>query len=633
MTQLKMLFEPIEIGNFQVRNRIVMPGVHTNYNATHLKDFYTELAIGGVGLITAGGFFISNPGLNVDQLGLYKDEDIPGLRELAEAAHVSGAKIVAQVTSRFWLLKPSGERDLVGPSAVVINPRGGPRSRELTIDEIEQITMMFAEAARKAKIAGFDGIEFHCGIGGLINQFISPYTNKRQDEYGGSLEKRMCFVLRIIAETQRKAGKDFSILTRISGADFMEGGHTLEDTKKVAPILEQAGVCALIMNTGWHEASVPTFHACVPRGHWVYLAEEIKQVVSIPVVTGTRILDPVMANRIIKEGQADMVYMARALIADPDLPNKAREGKFNEMRPCISCCYCFDVAHSALQPMACSVNAMVGREAEFPVTPASTSKKVVIVGGGVAGMQAAQTAAWRGHSVILLENNDKLGGQLLLAAIPPYKQEISYLTEYLSRQMYKLGVEVKLNQDVTVRDIEDMNPDAVIIATGSQPVIPDFPGMNGENVVKATEILTGVRKAGDRVVVIGGGMVGCETADFLAAKGKKVTILEMMEHIANDVERTVRWVLLQRLREAGIKMETNCKVEEITGERVNVSQGKKAVFFEADTVILACGMVSKQDLAQELAGKVKELHIIGDSAQPGKIVQATESGFRTAYAL
>ncbi|MFC2058544.1 FAD-dependent oxidoreductase [Chloroflexota bacterium] len=633
MSQLKMLFEPIEIGNFQVRNRIVMPGVHTNYNAAHLRDFYAELARGGVGLITAGGFFVSDPGLNVDQLGLYKDEDIPGLKKLVEVAHAGGAKIVAQVTSRFWLLKPSGERDLVGPSAVVINPRGGPRSRELTISEIEQIIIMYAEAARKAKTAGFDGVEFHCGIGGLVSQFISSYSNKRQDEYGGSLEKRMRFVLEIIAETQRKAGKDFPIIARISGADFMEGGHTLEDTKKVAPILEQAGVCALIMNTGWHEAPVPTFHACVPRGNWVYLAEGVKQVVGIPVATGTRILDPAMANQVLEEDRADMVYMARALIADPDLPNKAREGKLDGIRPCISCCYCFDVAHSALQSMACSVNARVGKEAEFPITPASTSKKVVIIGGGPAGMQAAQTAAQRGHRVVLLENNDRLGGQLLLAAIPPYKQEIDYLTEYLSREMDKLGVEVKLNRDINARDIEEINPDAVIIATGSQPVVPDIPGVNEDNVVKAAQVLTGAKEAGDRVVVIGGGMVGCETAEFLAAAGKKVTILEMLEQIANDVERTVRWVLMQRLRKAKIRMETNCKVEEITGEGVNVTRDGKVNFFEADTVILACGMVSKQELAQELAGKVKELHIIGDSAQPGKIAQATESGFRTAYAL
>ncbi|MBL7212771.1 MAG: FAD-dependent oxidoreductase [Desulfobacteraceae bacterium] len=633
MSQLRKLFEPIRVGQLELKNRLVRPGMVSNYGANErmtdrMKNFYTEIARGGVALIVTGAMASMDLGVTPRGLGIYKDEFIPNLRELVRVAHDGGAKIAAQLGApALWRSGEGNQPEVVGPSDVMVNPRGDTRPRPLTVEEIRQMVDAFGEATRRARDAGFDAVEFHAGVGALINQFISTYTNKRTDEYGGELQSRMRFLLDIIDMARRKAGEDYTLLVRVSGADFMEGGHTLEDTMLVAPILERAGIKAINVTTGWHEAPVPSFHASVPRGAWTYLAEGVKKVVSVPVVTGTRIPDPVLADQILAEGKADLIYMARPLIADPELPNKAGEGRFDDIRPCIACSLCFS-SILRREPVVCAVNARAGREGEYRIEPAKEPRKVFVIGGGPAGMEAARVAAMRGHQITLADKNDQLGGLMRAAEVPPYKEEIGYFTKYLAGQMYKLGVDVRLGKEITAEDVEAVKPEVVIIATGATPIIPDISGAKGNNVVTAIDVLTGKDELGEKVAVIGGGMVGCETAEFLAQKGKKVTILEMLGRIGMDIEATNRWVVMQRLRAARVRMETKAKVEEITAKGVRVSRDEGSEFFEVDSVVLAAGMEANRKLADDLKDKVDTLHVIGDSDQPQKMAEAIESGLR-----
>jgi 2,4-dienoyl-CoA reductase (NADPH2) len=415
----------------------------------------------------------------------------------------------------------------------------------------------------------------------------------------------------------------------VAGADFVEGGNTLEDTKTVAPIIEKAGVHAINVTTGWEEAPVPFIQMSVPRGSWIYLAESIKKVVNIPVIGGTRIPDPRLAEQILVEGRVDLVYVGRPLIADPEWLNKAREGRFDEIRPCIACCLCADGMTEGRR-VQCSVNARAGQEAERSIRSAEQSKKVLVIGGGPASMEAARVACVRGHEVMLADERDQLGGQLLVAALPPHKEELGNLTRYLAGEIGRLGVRVRLGEEVTIKTVEDVNPDVVIVATGAMPIIPDIRGARSKNVATAIDVLTGRRHVGGNVVVIGGGMVGCETAEFLAEQGKKVTILEMLGRIGADIGPATRWVLMGRLRRLGVKMETNTKVEEITDTGVKATRNNGTEFFEADSIILAVGMKANRRLAEELEGKASAIYIIGDSETPGKITEAIERAFLVA---
>jgi 2,4-dienoyl-CoA reductase-like NADH-dependent reductase (Old Yellow Enzyme family)/thioredoxin reductase len=637
MKELEALFRPIKVGNVQLKNRLVMLAIATVYTTDgrvndRLRDFVVERAKGGVGLITFGILEPLPVGPHSTHAAIDHDKFVPGLRQAVEAIHVAGAKVAAQIgVTEGYAKSEDAHLEHVSASAVSVRPNLPP-PRALTIEEIHMMVDAFGEATRRAREAGFDAVELHAGIGFLINRFLSTCTNQRTDEYGGSMENRMRFLLEILDSARRKAGSDYTLWCRISAEEFMKGGLTLEDTKKMAPIMVKAGAKALDVQVGWHESPVPLVQMYVPRGAYVHVAEAIKRVVSVPVIAAYRINDPLVAARVVAEGKADLVGMARALIADPELPNKANEGRFEDIRRCIACCHCLDQIMED-KPLACAVNARCGREAEYTIGTAARARKVFVIGGGPAGMEAARVAALRGHRVTLWEKGNQLGGQLRLAAVPPGKDEINSLTAYLSGQVSKLGVKVNLGQEATAQAIERGKPDAVIVASGATPIIPDIPGVRGANVVTALEVLGGTRQVGERVVVIGGGMVGCETAELLAQQGKKVTVLEMLGRIGSDIGRTTRWVVLQRLGKAGVRTETKAKVEEITDKGVRAKRDGSSEFFEADSVVLAVGFQASQALAKGLEGKVAELHMIGDCTEPRRIAQAIESGLRVAREL
>jgi len=613
VTALRKLFEPIKVGRVDLKNRLVMAPVTDNYAVDYyvterMVDFYAERAKGGTGLITIG-YFTPNIPSNSRGLGLFDDRFIPGLRRLTDAIHAAGAKVEIQLgLEEHMTWSEGGPFELVGPSNVIKRFKPGAAApRPLTIEEIEQLVDEFGEAVRRAREGGFDSVQFLGSAGYILAQFISPLTNRRTDRYGGSLENRTRLFLEIIESSRKKAGRDFTLTARLSGEQFMDGGYTLEETKDVAILLERAGIDAINVTTGWHDSPQPFIVASVSRGKWVYLAKAVKQVVNVPVITGTRIVDPRAAEEILVEGKADMVYMARPLIADPELPNKARKGQFDEIVPCTACCLCYDRwAEGA--PIVCQVNARAGREAEYTIEPARKPKEVFIIGGGPAGMEAARVAAVRGHKVTLFEKEDRLGGKLHLVAAPPHKEEFASFTEYLIGQMKKVGVQVQLGHEATVHTIEDSKPDVVILAIGATTRIPDVPGAQGSNVATAEDALTGRRRIGEKVIILGGGLVGCETAEFLAQQGKRVVIVTSRGKVATDVGPTNKWVIRKRLAEAGISIENEAKIEEITDKGVRVSRGGQATFLEGDTVVLAQGFQLNSKLAEELEGKADSLH-------------------------
>ena len=643
MSQLKRLFEPFRIGRIELKNRIELTplgmGYCTNLRVTdRMKNFYNELAKGGPGLIG-----ISCTPSHLEEgapfPGIYSDEFIPELRDLVKVCCAHGAKVYCQLVTCYGWAFGSGPVEWISPSGTTVHGRtrpafyagltpAGPQPRALTIAEIQRMVDAMGDAARRSRQAGFDAVEIVASSGYILSQFLSPLTNKRTDEYGGSLENRMRISLDIVDSIKKKAGGDYPIRFLLS-PQHTEGGYTMDELKVFASALERAGVQGFGTRPGWHDDRVEMLQMAVPQGAWVFIAEELKKLVNVPVSAGGKISDPFVAEQVIAEGRADLVYMARALFADHELLNKAREGRFDEIRPCISCMRCFDQSAAGME-VACSVNARAGREGEYIIEPATKTKKVFIIGGGPAGMEAARIAAQRGHHVTLCEKSDRLGGQLLMAGVPPNKDAINKLTRYLTNQMVNSQVEVKLGHEVSLKSIEEKKPDVVIMATGAVPIIPEIPGVEGSNVVAAFDVLAGYKEVGEKVVIVGGGMVGCETAELLAERGKKVTIVEMLKRVGNDIGPATRRGTLMRLEKNRVRIETNVKVEAITDKGVRGIRDGSSEFFEGDSIVLAIGTRPDKELAKELEGKVTELHLIGDCVEPHQIMEAIKDGFHIA---
>ncbi len=647
MAKLEKLFEPARIGKLELKNRIVMAPINSHLGTelggvnNRLIDYYVERARGGVGLIITDAMCIDWPVGKAGTSPLRIDEwkYVDGLHDLTDAVHQYGAKLAAQIHHagrQNSVLACTEGQELVAPSAIPCLPTGGDMPRALTIEEIEELVNKFVLAAQRAKAAEFDAVELHGAHGYLVTQFMSPHTNKRTDEYGGDFEGRMKFPLRIVEGIRAAIGPDFPILFRMCADEYIEGGLTLEDSKQIARRLEAAGVDALDITSGIYE-SPPAWHAWIypiydmAPGCRVYLAEAIKKVVGIPVIASGRLGDPALAEEVIKEGKADLVAIGRPLLADPELPKKAAEGRLDDIRPCLYCGEGCVGGLSHLWHIGCQVNAALGREREYEVKLAEKVKRVVVVGGGPAGMEAARVAALRGHDVTLFEREKELGGQLIAASAPQFKQPIKELVRYLKNQIEKLGVKTELGREVTPGLVKKLKPDVVILATGATHLIPDISGVVERNVATATEILLGKRKVGEKVAIIGGGRVGSELAWFLAEQGKKVTLVEMTYAIASNVNLFSRFYLLNKLAELGVEMAIATTAQEVTDRGVAVIDmtGNKKVI-EADTVVLAAGFRSNNDLEEKLKGAVPELHAVGDCTRLGKIMGAIHGGSRVA---
>jgi len=646
MPALVQLYSPIKIGSMELKNRIVMSTISTgdycNRDGTvsdKLLGYLEARAKGGVGLINTEPVTIGETlPYTPRTLGIWDDKFIPGLRQLTDLLHSHGAKVQPQLIhpgpeslSPFYHKIPTK-----GPSPIMCHTTK-QICREMTLDEIGEAVRMFGEAARRIREAGFDGVELHAAHSYmLLGSFLSPLRNRRVDDYGGSIEARLRLALEVIASIKKATGKEFPLTLRISGDELMPGGNTVHDMQYIAPILVEAGVDAFHVSAG----AFPTWRIIAPTGTPnglnVTFSAALKEVVDVPVMTVGRINDPRLAEHILSRKEADMIVMGRALLADPELPLKAMEDRFDDIAPCIACLLgCRGVTPGVA--MTCVVNPALGREKEMSIIPATQTKKVMIVGAGPAGLETARIAALRGHQVELYEKESRIGGQFNLAAVPPMKQELVKVLRYLLTQAEKAGVKVRLNSEVTPEIVAEVNPDVVVVATGGVPLVPNIKGIDGKNVVTAHDVLA-VKLAihGANVLVIGGGMVGCETAEFLANRGDnpiigrtQVTIVEMLDDVAQDLAPENRTLLMQNLREAGVNIITSAKVKEILDDGVIIEKdGEELPLRSIDRIVLAMGARSYDPLSDHIRNKVKEVYVVGDAGKPCRALEAIAEGAR-----
>ena len=627
---LQRLFTPIKIGRIELKNRIIMPPMIDRLAvggmvSEAVKDFYAARARGGVALIVLTPGIIDISMASDIQLGIYEDSFIPSLKELTDLVHSNGALMGIQLMHLGRQGEGIRSYESVAPSPIPWSPHE-EAPRELTINEIDELIEKFAEGARRARDAGFDLVELHACHGYLLSGFLSPHTNRRTDKYGGDVEGRARLVVEIVRRIKERLGSDFPVSCRINGADHMPGGVTLDAARATARLLEEAGADLIGVSSGAYGSYpviVPPYDQ--PPGCNVHLAERVKEVVNVPVAVAGRLDDPWVADEVLVSGKADLIAVARGLLADPELPNKASRGEFRDIRKCIACNVCIDGNPS--QPITCTVNPEVGREQEMEILPAPRPKRVLVIGGGVAGLEAARVAALRGHRVSLYEEDEEVGGQWILAAAPPYKEDHKVFLDYLSWQVERLGVERHLGRKVTVATVEELDPDVVIVATGATPLVPPIPGVEHEDVVTAWDILRG-NGVGQRVLVIGGGMTGLETAEFLAQQGKEVVVVEQLKRAGADMGATVRWHLMNRLKAQKIDIFTSTQIKEIRpqGAVVVTRNGGEETWEGFDAIVLAAGVKPRNEAVGEIQGRAKEVYVIGDAAETRRGLEAIRDG-------
>lgn len=657
-----LLFQPIRINQLEIKNRIFMPAMHMNmarnYMVTErLVAFYAERARGGAGMITVGYATVDELSGNPGNIGAHRDDFIPGLAQLATAIRDNGARASVQLNhaGRYNHSILLGGKVPVAPSPIASRlTRETPK--EMTLEEIATTIGAFAAAALRVKSAGFDAVEILCGTGYLISEFLSPLTNQRSDEYGGSFEKRMRFGLAVITAVRAAVGANFPLLVRLNGNEFMTGGSTRQELQAFARALEAAGVDAFCVNVGWHEAQVPQIVTAVPRGVFAYLARGIRECVTVPVIASHRINDPDVARALLADGCCDMVAMGRALIADPQLPDKARAHHEREILHCVACGQgCFDNLFK-FKAVECLCNPRAGYERERIVKPTATPRKIMVVGGGAAGMSAALAAAEQGHDVTLFEQSHRLGGQLYLAGAPPGREEFSLLAKDLAQQVAREPIRVVLNTTVEAALLAAEKPDKVILATGGKPLTPPIAGTDLPQVVQAWDILAGRVQSGKRVVIIGGGAVGVETALFLAEEGtlngnalkfllvhgaetpefllhlathgsKKVTIVELLDDLGKNFGRTTRWGMLQDLKRYGVESWNKSRALEITGSGVRIEKDGVVEEILADTVVLAAGTQPYNPLAEIVTTLGIPFVVVGDARSAAMVFDAVHQGY------
>jgi 2,4-dienoyl-CoA reductase (NADPH2) len=659
------LLTPIQVGPVELKNRVVMPAMHLGYTpdgkvSERLVAFYRARAEGGAGLIVVGGCPIDEYSGMPGMVSIRSDDDVPGLTWLADEVHQAGGKLAAQLyqPGRYAFSDFIGGRQALAPSAVR-SKFTGEIPQEMTKDDIKRVVKDFAAAARRAREATFDAVEILASAGYLISQFLSPLTNQRTDEYNGDFRDRMRFGLEVAAAVREAAGPDMAVMARLAGHDFMPGSHTNEQSARFAEALALEGVDLFDVTGGWHETRVPQIPMNLPRGGYVFLAEGIKQAVNKPVIACNRINNPQLAEEILKQGRADLIGAARGFLAEPDWVKKTEDGRADQINTCIACNQgCFDHVFT-LQPVCCMVNPMAGFESELSVSPAADKKRILVVGGGPAGLSFAKTAALRGHDVTLYEKQDQLGGQIRLAASLPERAEFMTMIHSFESQARERGVRIELGHSATPEMIEAEKPDLVVVAAGGRPMPAPFPGGEMDHVMQAWDVLAGRLDMGERVVVIGGGAVGCEAAlkaarigaltpdelHFLfvnqaetpdtlyelTVKGRKhVVLVEMTSRIGSDIGQTTGWIVRQDLRRAGVEIKTKARALEITDEGVLVEMNDQHKTLPADTVILALGTESKVSLYQSLKERLDNVLAVGDAAQAGKAYDAVHQAFRAA---
>lgn len=632
------LFTPLKIGTFTVRNRILSTAHYTGFGRQGLpserhRHYWGSKARGGIGLIFTDCMPVHPTGGIVPLMIQCYQQSVPeAFKPVVEDIHQAGANMIAQLWHPGKSIKKTAVTEAVSSSAVPSRVYG-TLPRALTVSEIRELAACYARSARRMREGGLDGVELHCAHTYLPLQFLSPLHNQRTDEYGGSEDNRIRFVIEAIQAIRREVGNDYTFGIRITGDEFATGGLTLADMKRITPQLVAAGKLDYVnVSLGGINTIGPMG---TPHGAHVYLAEGIKEVVQVPVFCIGRIVDPAMANEIIRHKRADMVGMTRANMCDPELANKAREGRTDEIRPCIGLMTCWSrTGHR--EGITCGLNPSVGHEEKFKILPAVTKKRILVVGGGAAGMEAARVAAKRGHQVFLYEKEAYLGGQLVMAAKTPGRSEMDKPVAYYRHLLKKLGVTVRLGISATRALIEKEAPDEIIVATGGLPKDMSIPGAAKGQVVSYREILLGKVEAGQKVVVVAtdGGMEGLGTAEFLADQGKSVDVLISQDQAGQELESITRYHLLARLGQKPLVLSTGASVEALQGKTLIASRrGQPYRIENVDTVVLSLGRTPNDELLRSLDGLKKNVHAAGQCRQAGGLFESISDGLTVALEI
>lgn len=630
------LFSPVQIGTMTAKNRLLMSAMSINFGVDdqgratdQLTEYLAARAAGGVGMMLVGGGAVHPTGLELPRLPtLWDDGCIPSLERMTRA--------MAPYDVRFGMQLMHGGRQSYHDNKVAPSPLPAPAvvkgvPRELTVPEIRELTASFGDAARRCKEAGFDFIEIHGAHGYLINQFLSPNANRREDAYGGAFDNRIRFLVELIEDIQGKVGRDYPVGIRINGNDYIENGWNLEEALRLSVLLEKMGVAYLHVSAGVYgstELTIPSMYTA--PGCFLHLAEAVKSGVSIPVATVGRIKSPELADRIIAEGKADVVAMGRSFLVDPELPNKAASGRLQEIRPCMGCCLGCIHAVLQLEPGGCVVNPDVGREYQLKaLVPAESPKTVLVLGSGPAGLATARMAALRGHRVIVCEASGELGGAARLAGKIPGRGEVFDVVKYFIDALATLAVEIRLNAPLTEPLLGTVSPDLVVTATGSLPEIPIIKGLFQTDMAlcAVTDVVAGRAFPGHRVIVLGGGQVGLMAADYLATKGKEVVVLNRKRHFADEMASNDRFYLRERLKKASVTLYKQVSIKKFHSDGVSFQSGGESHRLEGfDGVVVAEKMTAIRKSIELLRRKGIPFHVIGDAKSPRIIMHAIAEG-------
>lgn len=639
---LEYLFSPIKIGDLEIPNRCVMPpmGCHLENRDASVSEanlaYISRQASGGIGLVITEIMAVHPTGAL--GIGVWEDRFIPGLAKMADAIHQGGAKAAMQ-------LHHSGRENYIGlKKGYAIGPSAVPSlvygmaPKEMTPDEIKMIIASFGQAAARAVAAGFDAVEIHGAHGYLLTQFLSAISNQRTDEYGGDFKSRARFMLEVTREVRKCVGDNFPVLLRLSVEEYIRGGYTSEDMQTIIPDLVEAGVDVFHASVGTHgspggvTSAPPEFEP----GWNVGRAQKIKEVTDVPVIAVGRFNDPRLADKLIAEGAADMIAFGRQQLADPDFLNKAKAGQYDKIRKCIACNQgCIErLMFEPGSSVRCAINPETGQELLYPRTPAERKRKVWVVGAGPAGLTAAYEAKRLGHDVTVFEEAEKAGGQIRFASVPPSKKIYGEWIEWLIGQVEQIGVSIQTNTTVTPEMVEKEHPEAVILAVGGEKVTPPVPGLDEPIVCTAWQILGKTVEPATNVIVVGGGLIGMETADFMSNSGSQVTLVEMLPKSPVPKIASHGYMLHKRLKESGCRMMFNTRLEGIGKESVTISiDGKKEELQNIDQVVLAVGMKPRDDLKQYLESSGIEYQVVGDALQVRRIIEATDEGAKAAWSL
>ena len=629
-----------KIGAVETRNRFVMPSMGSGHSGfggdigEKMIGYYAARAHGGFGLIITE-FTGVDPArmLSPHSLRIYSDDNIPGFKKLADAIHAGGAKVFMQLHHGGRLADPRSGAPLASSSAVP-SPYTNAIVQELETGEVYDIIEMFGDGALRARKAGYDGVELHGAHGYLIPQFMSPFANRRFDEFGGDILGRSRFPVGIIKNIKQKCGADFPVIMRMSSDEMADGGMKVNEARVMVSLLEEAGVDALHLSVGAYGGM---FYALAPyttpMGFNTYRAQEIKSAVNIPVLAVGRIHDPLLADAVIRDGMADFITLGRASIADPEFPKKVTEGRTDEILPCVSCmtarCLYIPSREGKIKPgTSCMLNPFSGQETTMKIEPAPKSKTVVIVGAGVAGLETAWVSAARGHKVVVLEKNRRPGGQTYTASVPPHKQGFALAIKQYLAMCNKHGVEIRLNTEATADMVASMKPDVVVLCTGAVPRGLDVPN-DGLEVVQAVDMLNGDVVPGMNVLVVGSGIVGMAATDFLQTMTRQVTMVEKLDKPGVTIDGgpeggdLMRNSFFRAMQDGGAKLMTNTEVRRFTKDgAVCVTPDGEITLSGYDMAILAVGSQAYNPLEKELDGKVPELHVIGDAKEARLIEDA-----------